>query len=110
VNTGSIFIAVLIDCLIDITTIDSSQITVEAFYDGFRISWTQQNFVDNQAISYHLQMAKGADDYVNIYRGSTSKFTLKRELEGGILYRWDQSFEFVSFHLFGVFRVVCKER
>lgn len=72
----------------EIAKIDSSQITVEAFYDGFRISWVQQNFVDNLAISYHLQMAKGDEDFVNIYRGSTSKFTLKMELEGDTVYRW----------------------
>ncbi len=60
---------------------------VDAFYDGFRISWEQQNYADNQAISYHLQMAKGEEGFVNVYRGSTSKFTLKMELGGDVQYK-----------------------
>lgn len=62
-------------------------ISVQAFHNGFRIMWEEQNFADNQAISYHLQMAKGDANYVIIYRGSATKFTLKSDLDAYVTYR-----------------------
>ena len=71
----------------DVVTIDSSKIIVKSYYDGFRISWPEQNFADNLAISYHLQASKGDDPYVIIYRGSATKYTWKLDLERDISYR-----------------------
>ena len=68
-------------------TIDSSKIYVKAFHDGFRISWEEQNFVDNPAISYHLQMAKGDESYTIMYRGSANKYTWKSDLERDVPYK-----------------------
>ena len=72
---------------LEVVTLDSSRIRVESFYDGFRVSWDEQNFADNTAISYHLQQSKGNSDYINIYRGSASKYTWKSELQGDVTYR-----------------------
>jgi hypothetical protein len=76
----------------DIVTIDSSKINVESFHDGFRISWDEQSFADNPAISYHLQVddGRGIDGetgYMNIYRGSATKYTWKANLCSGITYK-----------------------
>lgn len=69
-------------------TIDDSKINVKSYYDGFRISWEEQNFADSQAISYHLQVAKGREaDYIMLYRGSSTKYTWKADLENDVTYR-----------------------
>lgn len=68
-------------------TIDSSRINVKSYHDGFRISWPEQNFADNLAISYHLQAAKGDNNYIIIYRGSATKYTWKLDLQHDISYK-----------------------
>lgn len=74
--------------LLDIVTIDSSKIKVESFHDGFRISWEEQSFADNPAISYHLQkMSDGDESYINIYRGSATKYTWRTDLCTRITYK-----------------------
>ncbi len=68
-------------------TIESSKINVQAFHNGFRISWDKQNFADNHAITYHLQSAVGDADYTNQCRGSSTKHTWKTDLEDDVIYK-----------------------
>lgn len=71
----------------EVVTIDSSKISVKAYHDGFRVFWEEQKFVDNTAITYHLQMSKENADYINIFRGSATKYTYKFDLEDHVVYR-----------------------
>ena len=71
------------------------QVALEAYHDGIRISWAPHNFVDNQGISYHLQMATSHADseFTYMYRGGNTKFTWKpaQQLEEDLSYRWAHS-------------------
>ena len=60
----------------------------QAYHDGFRISWEGHGFVDNEGISYHVQVAPGGDEYTTIYRGGDTKFTWKTELKGDTTYKF----------------------
>ena len=72
----------------DAITMDSARICVNAFHDGFQISWEELKFADNPVLSYHLQMAKGEQDYTYIYRGSASKYKyINHNLEDKIPYK-----------------------
>ncbi len=71
----------------DVVTIDSSRINIKSYHDGFRISWPEQNFADNLAISYHLQAARGDKNYIIIYRGSATKYTWKLDFQPDISYK-----------------------
>lgn len=71
----------------DVVTIDSSRINIKSYHDGFRISWPEQNFADNLAISYHLQAARGDKNYIIIYRGSATKYTWKLDFQPDIPYK-----------------------
>lgn len=65
-----------------------SNLYLQPYHDGIRISWESHNFADNQGISYHLQVAAGGEDYVNIYRGGNTKFTWKTDLDHGVRYQF----------------------
>ena len=66
-----------------------SNLRADAYHDGIRISWSGHDRADNHGISYHLQMATHEDSgYVMIYRGSSTKYTWKTDLDYNVYYRY----------------------
>lgn len=41
----------------------------DSYHNGFRVYWQGHNYVDNQGISYAVQVAKGDDEFITQYRG-----------------------------------------
>ena len=60
----------------------------QAYHNGFRISWEGHGFVDNEGISYHVQVAMDNEEYATIYRGGETKFTWKTELKYVTVYKF----------------------
>eukprot|EP00731_Ephydatia_muelleri_P037257 Em0429g7a len=63
-------------------------VVCQAYHDGFRISWEGHGFVDNEGISYHVQVAMDNEEYATIYRGGETKFTWKTELKFVTVYKF----------------------
>lgn len=63
-------------------------VVCQAYHDGFRISWEGHGFVDNEGISYHVQVATGNEEYATIYRGGETKFTWKTDLKADTTYKF----------------------
>lgn len=66
-----------------------TNLQAQAYHDGIRVSWLGHDFADNTGITYHLQMAtsKGGE-YCMIYRGSSTKYTWKTDLEYNTRYKY----------------------
>ena len=76
-----------------------TNLCAQPYHDGIRISWLGHDFTDNPGITYHLQMTTSkSGDYVMLYRGSSTKYTWKADLDYSVRYMY-VCYDLVQFSL-----------